>query len=529
MHKNDKRKLNIYTVISLILTGFLLLSACTRNQPENSVEHPLDGDGEINYAAMSGAQEEPEVYGCAIYLKVRAEFVIYINDQGRLISFMIKNDDAVKVAERAALNDVDCFEAVREIFRMSIEELSIDTENEDMSVDLIENRLSDEKGSEILQMAIDGANAALAEKNKTGQVNYTLPEGMVFVDPKDLNHPDAPEEPNRRPEEDHPNFNAQTDEWVCASQEEIDSVIAFVEKIDPQKSHYPIRISGDFNLSLNSAAKYDGLSLECDGHNIKVSGNFVFDKEGAVPLELIGAKSVDLSGLSVDMESAKNLKPAGPRPEETEEQAYWNTQNAYVDIIRIKDTPENNIIIPELFQTRGMERSEKDYSIFEPYCVYEVRDNQIILMAVGPRDEYEARNEKETKVLNQLFANGEYHSLTGQTSNNFYYICTDITMDIGECTLPNMDYDAISVGKGGHLTLTGTLYITGGTFKMETYQHDGLDLRGLTIVKKHPSPDMIHIGYNPEEGIEDDLYKCKTASGTIYYSKSSEKVSITVW
>ena len=119
--------------------------------------------------------------------------------------------------------------------------------------------------------------------------------------------------------------------------------------------------------------------------------------------------------------------------------------------------------------------------------------------------------------------------MTGQTSNNFYYVCTDITMDIGECTLPNMDYDAISVGKGGHLTLTGTLYITGGTFKMETFQHDGIDIRGLTIVKKHPSPDMIHIGYDPEEGIDEDLYKCKTASGTIYYTNSSNKVSITVW
>ena len=282
--------------------------------------------------------------------------------------------------------------------------------------------------------------------------------------------------------------------------------------------------------SLNSASAYKDITLDCSGQNIKINGNFSLDIESFQPITIENAKTVDLSGLTVDMESASKLKPAGPRPDETEEEAYWNTQNSMVDIVRIKGTPQSSIIIPELFEyPQNVERNEKNSSIFDPYCEYELRDNDIILRVIGPRDDYEARNEKEKKVLEGVFTNGEYHSLTGQTSNNFYFICTDVTMDIGECTLPNMDYEAICVGKGGHLVLTGTLYITGGTFNMATFQHDGIDIRGLTIVKKHPSPDMIRIEYNPDEGIDEELYKCKTSSGEVKFSKGSDKVSITVW
>ena len=132
-------------------------------------------------------------------------------------------------------------------------------------------------------------------------------------------------------------------------------------------------------------------------------------------------------------------------------------------------------------------------------------------------------------MLKNVFANGEYHSLTKQTSNNFYYVCTDITMDIGDCMLPDMDYEAICVGKGGHLTLTGKLYVTGGCFNIETFEYDGVDLTGLTVVKKHPSPDVINVRFDPSVGINDALCHCKAASGTIKFSKSSNKVAITIW
>ena len=526
-----KKKSNFHNLIRVFLAlnmlTILLFSGCSCKQNEQPDEHPLDGDGEINYAAMPGVPEVPEQYGYAIYLKIRAEFVIYLNDRGGMITYEMKNNEAMKVAEHAAIMEGDCFEATREIFRMSIDDFSIDTENEDMQVALIVNNLSDEEGSEMLQRAIDGANAALEERNKTGEVKYSIPEGMVFTE--SAHHEDVPGDEGRPSEEDHPNYNKETDEWICASQSDLDSVIDFMRErgIEGVRS---IKISKDLTLSLNSSSQYKDIALDCNGQKITIAGNFVVDTDNVQPLTLQNAGSVDLSGLNVDMDSARNLKPGGPRPEETEEQAYWNTQNSRVDIVRISGTPEGNIIIPELFEREdSVERSEKTDSIFDPYCVYETKPDEICLRVVGPADDYDARKEKETKVLEQLFANGEYHSMTGQTSNNFYYVCTDITMDIGECTLPNMDYDAISVGKGGHLTLTGTLYITGGTFKMETFQHDGIDIRGLTIVKKHPSPDMIHIGYDPAEGIDDDLYKCKTASGTIYYTKGSDKVAITVW
>ena len=530
MQKKNKRKLNIFAVASLILAGIVFMFACTKNEPEMPIEHPLDGDGEINYAAMPGLKEVPEEYGCSIFVKIKAEFVIYLDEKGSLLAYEIKNNEAMKVAERAFMEGA-CFEVTREIFRMSIDELSIDTETEDMQVALTENNLSDEEGSEMLQRAIDGANAALEERNKTGKVNYSFPDDMAFINPKTQseNNENKPEE-NIRPEEKHPNFDKDKEEWICASQSDLDSVIDFLHKNNIGEGSYPIKISKDITLSLNTASAYKDIVLDCNGQNVTINGNFSLDIENFQPLCIENAKSVDLSGLTVDMESATKLKPAGPRPGETEEEAYWNTQNSIVDIVRIKGTPQSSIIIPELFEyPQNVERNEKNSSFFDPYCEYEVKDNEILLKVIGPRDDYEARNEKEIKVLEEIFTNGEYHSLTGQTSNNFYYICTDVTMDIGECTLPNMDYEAICVGKGGHLVLTGTLYITGGTFKMETYQHDGIDIRGLTIVKKHPSPDMIQIGFDPEEGIDEELYKCKTSSGEVKFSKGSDKVSITVW
>ena len=526
MQKKNKKKFNIFAIFSLIAAGILLLVACTKNEPEMPIEQPLDGDGEINYAAMPGVKEVPEEYGYAIFLKIKAEFVLYLNDRGGVITYEIKNNDAMKVAERAYMEG-DCFEVTREVFRMSIDELSIDTENEDMQVALIKNNMSDEEGSEMLQRAIDGANAALEEKNKTGEVKFVIPEGMNFISP--THQADFPE--GESPiEEQSPYYNKETEEWICASQVELDSVIDFMHENNIGEGSYPIKISKDITLSLNTASAYKDIVLDCNGQNVTISGNFSLDIENFQPLCIENAKSVDLSGLTVDMESATKLKPAGPRPGETEEEAYWNPQNSMVDIVRIKGTPQSSIIIPELFENpQNVERNEKNSSIFDPYCEYEVKDNEILLKVIGPRDDYEARNEKEIKVLEEIFTNGEYHSLTGQTSNNFYYICTDVTMDIGECTLPNMDYEAICVGKGGHLVLTGTLYITGGTFKMETYQHDGIDITGLTIVKKHPSPDMIQIGFDPEEGIDEELYKCKTSSGEVKFSKGSDRISITVW
>ena len=145
MQKKNKRKLNIFAVASLILAGIVFMFACTKNEPEMPIEHPLDGDGEINYAAMPGLKEVPEEYGCSIFVKIKAEFVIYLDEKGSLLAYEIKNNEAMKVAERAFMEG-DCFEVTREIFRMSIDELSIDTETEDMQVALTENNLSDEEG-----------------------------------------------------------------------------------------------------------------------------------------------------------------------------------------------------------------------------------------------------------------------------------------------------------------------------------------------------------------------------------------------
>ena len=283
-----KKKSNIQNLIRVFLTlnmlTVLLLSGCSCGQSDTVIEHPLDGDGEINYAAMPGVPEVPEQYGYAIYLKIRAEFVIYLNDRGGMITYEMKNNEAMKVAEHAAIMEGDCFEATREIFRMSIDDFSIDTENEDMQVALIVNNMSDEEGSEMLQRAIDGANAALEERNKTGEVKYSIPEGMVFME--SAHHEDVPGDEGRSSEEDHPNYNKETDEWICASQSDLDSVMDFMRErgIEGVRS---IKISKDLTLSLNSSSQYKDIVLDCNGQKIIIVGNFVVDTENVQPLILL--------------------------------------------------------------------------------------------------------------------------------------------------------------------------------------------------------------------------------------------------
>ena len=275
MQKKNKKKFNIFAIFSLIAAGILLLVACTKNAPDMPIEQPLDGDGEINYAAMPGVKEVPEEYGYAIFLKIKAEFVLYLNDRGGVITYEIKNNDAMKVAERAYMEG-DCFEVTREVFRMSIDELSIDTENEDMQVALIKNNMSDEEGSEMLQRAIDGANAALEEKNKTGEVKFVIPDGMNFISP--THQADFPE--GESPiEEQSPYYNKETEEWICASQSDLDSVIDFLHKNNIGEGSYPIKISKDITLSLNTASAYKDIVLDCNGQNVTINGNFSLDIE----------------------------------------------------------------------------------------------------------------------------------------------------------------------------------------------------------------------------------------------------------
>jgi len=474
---------------------------------------------------------EPKDYIIAIRVKVRSEFIIYFDNERRTIAYQACNEEAKKIQDHTNLIGFSDFDTVKDVFMVSIDDFEIDTESEDMSVTLVDSRIPKAEVEGIFEVLRSAVDEAFKERDKKGVVDIGVPKDYVY---KEVTPDEEPvfEEPLSL--EDHPNYNSDTSSFICGSQKDIDDVIEYAQKVDPNLWDIAITFNKDISINMNS--KYAGMSFDLSGHNITIVGNAGYNQNKSMPIRISNAGSVDLSGLNIDLESAENIPPnVHPRDErESENYAYYNSDRGNFQIFEINDTNGANIALPEGIDiiSDNLEDKKADprlFSIFEPYAVLNKRDGLAILEVFGPADTYESRKEKEEQVLKSIFENGEYRSLTEQTSNNSYFICTDITMDIGDCTLPNRDYETLCVGKGGSVKLTGTLYITGGTFNIETNEYDGIDLRDLTIVKKHPSPDMIKIDYDPSVGIDSEMVKCKTASGTIYYSDGGGKISITVW
>ena len=530
--------LSIILICALVFSGCKSSSSDTDNANTaniNTVNTDTSNPGNADTGIVLDSNNLPEApaqYGHALHVKAGAEFLLYLNDRGGVVSYVPLNDAAKKIEDHININDTDCYNSVMDIVNVAIDDLDLDTKETDFKMTIVDSNLNTSESNEILSRATDAAETVLHDRGLDGVVarentkdngdhDHPGPDG-----PDDNEHP---EDPLQQLIESHPNFDKETGEFVCDSATEIDDVVDFIRENQINAESVNINVSTDLSLTMDSVSAYDNVCLNMGGNSISVSGTVAFDEENFTPLVISNAGEADLSGLNIDYESFKNLKPAGPRPEETEEEAYWNTQRSLVDVVRVADTPKDKINISYPYFGSGPERNEKNFSIFEPYCEYEIRDDGVHLIVAGPLDEYDARKEKETRVVEHIFSNGEYHSLTSQTSNNFFYVCTDITLDIGDCWLPDMDYESICVGKGGHLKLTGTLYVTGGTFNIETYEYDGVDLTGLTVVKKHPSPDVITVRCDPKVGINEALCHCKAASGTIKFSKGSDRVAITIW
>ena len=544
--------------LSIILICALVFSGCKSSSSDADNANEANNDTANSDTGIvldsNNLPEAPAQYGHALHVKAGAEFLLYLNDRGGVVSYVPLNDAAKKIEDHININDTDCYNSVMDIVNVAIDDLDLDTKETDFKMTIVDSNLNTSESNEILSRATDAAETVLHDRGLEGVVAREKtkdnddhpgnddpndgpdhPGNAGPNDDSDQHGPDGPddnehpEDPHQQLIESHPNFDKETGEFMFDSVTEIDDVVDFIRENHINAESVNINVSTDLSLTMDSVSAYDNVCLNMGGNSISVSGTVAFDEENFTPLVISNAGEADLSGLNIDSESFKNLKPAGPRPEETEEEAYWNTQRSLVDVVRVADTPKDKINISYPYSGSGPERNEKNFSIFEPYCEYEIRDDGAHLIVAGPLDEYDARKEKETKVVEHIFSNGEYHSLTNQTSNNFFYVCTDITLDIGDCWLPNMDYESICVGKGGHLKLTGTLYVTGGTFNIETYEYDGVDLTGLTVVKKHPSPDVITVRCDPKVGINEALCHCKAASGTIKFSKGSDRVAITIW
>ena len=82
---------------------------------------------------------------------------------------------------------------------------------------------------------------------------------------------------------------------------------------------------------------------------------------------------------------------------------------------------------------------------------------------------------------------------------------------------------------GASLKITGSITLTGGRLGWQVSEYSQLDINGLTLVKKHPSPDMLKISFSPSVGIDTSKLNCKGSGGTIKFDISDSSYNVTIW
>ena len=146
----------------------------------------------------------------------------------------------------------------------------------------------------------------------------------------------------------------------------------------------------------------------------------------------------------------------------------------------------------------------------------------------GPYITYEEQNKLDRANVAKIVTEGDLLE-NGIDSNSDYAVWTNVELDVGNVVLPNQDYQHITVKPGGSLKITGKITITGGRLDWAVTANGQLDISGITLVKRHPSPDMMIIRCRDFSDLDVSHLQPKAESGTIKFSLSDESYYITIW
>ena len=121
-----KGKHYIPILLFLSLAGlFVLSSGCKKTgNPggEGAVSEATDIDRhEVGELLIS----EPEVYAVALFIKCRAEYTVYLHENGDVFASAALNDEAVQIKDRVAIDNRRIEDGVNDIFRFAFEEYEV--------------------------------------------------------------------------------------------------------------------------------------------------------------------------------------------------------------------------------------------------------------------------------------------------------------------------------------------------------------------------------------------------------------------
>lgn len=276
------------------------------------------------------------------------------------------------------------------------------------------------------------------------------------------------------------------------------------------------KLTQEITIDLGREQCY-GIMIDCNGQHVNITGevNGANVKELGELIVLENASSVDMSKLNVSLETF-NKEDFVKRS---------------VQIVFIRNTSYKTVIKPESVATNT---DQRDISPLEGYLEFGINDDgdQMNLEFRGPEFTYEERREYEAKLVKAVLTKGDTKSVSEDPKHREdCLVWTDVTVNVGNAKLPNQNYQEIIIKKGGKLTVKGTITVTGGTLSIEIKTKDGncLDLTGLKLTKKHPSPDMCKIRFPKGTKINEKKFKPKATSGKIKFSKGETEFMITIW
>ena len=283
-------------------------------------------------------------------------------------------------------------------------------------------------------------------------------------------------------------------------------------------------LATDLEINMDDGFPTD-IKIDCEGHSVTIKGVFRENMKGTSRgIELWNASYVDLSGFAID-------RAAFPDEDYLPEKTGLTDQNRqYVGIITIFDTNYKNVTFPSDIPNRN-DFDGRDRSVFEGYFYCEINDDgdREGITFAGPQTSYEARKELDVAIVREILTNGDADELLGEDYRGEYAVWTDVEIDLGEVTLPNQDYKGIILKPGASLKLSGTITLTGGKLDFTVCESEQLDIRGLTLIKQHPSPDMVKIRYELSAGLNTGLLQAKAGKGTIKFTLGESAYDITIW
>ena len=278
-----------------------------------------------------------------------------------------------------------------------------------------------------------------------------------------------------------------------------------------------IRLDGDITIDVSKDDLF-GVSLNCENHKVtikgKLNGDAAVKKAGGKRLfELENASFVDLTGLSVSVSSFTKDKYV----------------KESVQIVTIENTSKKKVGLPAYLSkkqdTRDMAPTSDRID-----CNFTSHGDRFELAYRGPETTYAERNKLETAMVKAILTKGKSTIKDDSGHKIDCMIYTKVTVNVGKVKLPKVDPQEIRIMKGGKLTVKGTIAVTGGRLEFTINGSDSLDIRGLKLTKKHPSPDMVKIRFgNKKVKPNMSLLKAKATSGKIKFNKGSDSVDITIW